>query len=158
MSAGGESWASRYFAELERYAWQSYEQAKALYHVSAAKPDNWLRMIVDGIRPKPGGWGIDDGPAIWFFTDERWAAEVAASIGLQDFALFRIRKSAIKRELIRWDNVAERCAAVSFYCLQSHIPKSYVRWMGNYSVVLTPSQMAAAEQALAGQGQQGGEP
>ena len=131
-----------YFAELERRAWQSYEQAKTLYHV--APWERALQISLGGIRAPEG----DDEPAIWFFTDKSWAGEVAASIGLQNFALFSIRKGAIKRETIRWDNVAEHCALVSFYCLRSHIPQSYVRWIGTYSVGLTPSERSVIAHVL----------
>ena len=118
-----------YWKEQERRAWQSYENGKTLYHVTPAK--SALAIQVGGIVSHST---VDDEPAIWFFTEKDWAAEVAQSIGMHEYALFSIRKSAIKRELIRWDNVGELYAAVSFYCIKKHIPRSYVSLVGCYRI------------------------
>ena len=127
----------------ERHAWESYERTNRLYHVTSV--DNYLPIFVGGLTAKSTveESGIEQ-PAIWFFTDKAWAAEVAGSIGLQQFALVSIKKSSIKRDLIRWDNVGEICAAVSFYCLKERIAPSYISYLGAYSFKTPNAQALAA--------------
>ena len=122
-----------YSQMMERRAWESYERTNRLYHV--APVSNIAQIAVGGLNT---GTTVNiDGvghPASWFFTDKDWAGDVAGSIGMGEFALFSIRKAAVKRDLIRWDNVAELCARVSFYCLKERIPPSYISFIGAYSL------------------------
>lgn len=122
-----------YFQVMERQAWESYERTSRLYHVT--RVSNIAKIAVGGLK---AGAAVDIGgvehPAIWIFTDKSWATNVAGSIGMGEFALFSIRKAAVKRDLIRWDNVAELCARVSFYCLKDRILPSYISFIGAYTL------------------------
>lgn len=125
------------------HAWESYERTSRLYHVTSF--DNYLSIRVGGLISKTT---VDDNgvmrPAIWLFTDKKWAASVANSIGLTEFALLSMKKSSIKRDLIRWDNVGETCAAVSFYCLKERIDASRLSLLGVYSLGKPNAQALAA--------------
>lgn len=119
-----------YFEEVERRAWQSYENAKTLYHI--AQVDNIQRIrTTTGIL---SGETANKKPAIWFFTEKDWAGGVARSIGMYEFALFSISKKAIEWDLIHWDNAAEFCAVVSFYCIKDCIPPNYISLVGCYRI------------------------
>ncbi len=124
----------------EQQAWENYDKVKTLYHLTRITPDSDL-SVISKITQKGimSGSTVDTEsgvqPAIWFVVDKKAAVLVARELVMEHFALFSIRKRAIPRGTIRWDNVAEHSAAFSFYCLLDHIPPSYIHFVGVYTVI-----------------------
>lgn len=122
-----------YWKKVEQQAWASYENAECLYHVAPLEAECDIEISGLISRHEEG-----EEPAIWFFTEKDWAAEIASSLGHYDFSLFSIEKTAIKRKLIHWDNVSEFYAKVSFYCTKKRIHPMYITFEGCFQV-LEPS-------------------
>ena len=73
---------------------------------------------ITALRPMATG-----GPnAIPLFVGREHAADIARSMGLSDFALFRITKKAIPKCLLKWDNSARAHAMVSFISRATRYP------------------------------------
>lgn len=131
----------QYHELVEKEAWGKYESARYLYHLtpvfSIDDAFSKKRKICDeGLIA--GETQEGENPAIWFFVDQKYACSVAASILVRHFALFRVKKSEVPRHLLKWDNVAEYCARVSFYaeieCVRNvqfvgfYMPKPQEEW------------------------------
>jgi hypothetical protein len=122
----------QYFEQLEAEAWESYRQARFLYHIARHDINTHVSILREGLK------GSHDeeagGMAVWFFTDKDWAGAVAESLMMQQFDLYRISKDAVPKDSIRWDNVGEFAAARSFYALLDAIPADAVRYAGSFKV------------------------
>jgi hypothetical protein len=109
--------------QLEDLAWIKYAKARYLYYVCSPKETSMvLTEGITALRPRATG-----GPnAIPLFVGREHAADIARSMGLPDFALFRITKKAIPKCLLKWDNSARAHAMVSFYLESDTISASAI--------------------------------
>jgi hypothetical protein len=126
---------------LEQAAWKNYENADTLYHLSGflVGVDDFVpvmdSILTEGLK---AGSTVETEsgktPAIWFFVDKKMAGSIAQGMLIQDFLLFSIRKDAIPRHTIRWDNVAESWAPFSFYALGERVPPGCIRFVDIFRV------------------------
>lgn len=109
--------------QLENLAWVKYAKARYLYYV--CPPEETSMVLTEGITAlRPMATGRPN--AIPLFVGREHAADIARSMGLPEFVLFRITKQAIPKCLLKWDNSARAHAMVSFYVEIDRIPTSAI--------------------------------
>lgn len=128
--------------ETEYTVWQREEaikrlgSASSLFHISrlAGLERKGLRA---GQNIKIGG---ATRPAIWLFTDRTWAADIAFSLDIAEFQLYRIDRGGLAPDRLFWDQVGEFYAVNSFVYAATKIEAAYLEDLGRYTYKAQPWQ------------------
>lgn len=111
--------------KIETIAWENYDKAKYLYHVTNQDVAEKI-MSGDDLRAM---YPIDETgntPVIFLFCDKRYAARIADDVSPSAYYLIRINKNAIPRETLSHDFVGDIYTVVSFYTTMPAIKNRYL--------------------------------
>jgi len=124
--------------------WSTYRSISELYYVDEVQ--RVIPILSHGIDKQHATRGEGKAHTIVCFTTPSMATQVAQRLGIAHFALFAIKKSAIPKHCIQWEN-SEACpTAALLYCFCHHIDKDAVELVDCFP---TPSGAQASSGAQA---------
>lgn len=116
--------------DRRKSVWSTYRNISELYYVDDV--EQVIPILSNGIDKEHALRGEGKSHTIVCFTKPSMATQVAQRLGIDHFALFTIKKSAIPKHCIQWEKPESCHTAALLYCFCKHIDKDAVELVDCY--------------------------